>query len=71
MSTKEKEPERIRLSDLQNFSGKDGDGKGLACRKCGCRHFRVVYTRPGPDTIRRLRECRHCGRRVMTTERSQ
>jgi hypothetical protein len=66
MSTKEKEPERIRLSDLQK---KDGDGKGLACRKCGCCHFRVVYTRPALGAIRRLRECRHCGRRVMTTER--
>ena len=21
---------------------------GLVCPHCGCRHFRVVYTRPGP-----------------------
>lgn len=44
--------------------------KGLVCRTCGCRHFEVIYTRPGPDNkIIRRRECRHCGKRVTTSER--
>ena len=43
---------------------------GLACRNCGCRHWLVVYTRPGPmGSIRRRRQCRHCGLRVTTIER--
>ena len=44
--------------------------KGLVCPACGCRHFEVVYTRATlTGTIRRRRQCRHCGRRVTTTER--
>jgi len=43
--------------------------KGLVCRTCGCRHFRVLYTRPawGGRLLRR-RACRHCGRRITTYE---
>ena len=57
--------ERLRLSDLQ------GKGEqGLVCRQCGCRHFYTVYTRPKPGRILRLKECRHCGRRMVTRERA-
>jgi len=47
------------------------DQRGLVCRQCGCRHFRVIYTRPawGGRLVRR-RECRHCGRRMTTWEKS-
>jgi len=43
--------------------------RGLVCPRCGCGHFRVIYTRPthGGRIIRR-RECRNCGRRVLTAE---
>ena len=43
--------------------------RGIFCPKCGCAHFRVIYTRRshGGKIIRR-RECRHCGRRVTTHE---
>ena len=41
---------------------------GLECPKCGCRHFRVIYTRPRKGHIVRLKECRYCGRRVLTRE---
>ena len=43
------------------------DQRGLECRKCGCKHFRVIYTRPalGGRLVRR-RECRHCGKRFTT-----
>jgi len=43
--------------------------RGLECPRCGCRHFRVLYTRRawGGRILRRC-ECRHCGRRVTTYE---
>lgn len=45
--------------------------KGLSCPSCGCRHLPVVKTRPGwGGRIMRVRECRHCGRRLTTFERS-
>jgi transcriptional regulator NrdR family protein len=45
--------------------------RGLECRHCGCKDFRVVYTRPTwGGRIARRRECRHCGRRMTTWERA-
>ena len=45
--------------------------RGLRCPRCGCGHFHVVYTRAAAGgAIRRRRECRHCGRRLTTTERA-
>jgi len=42
---------------------------GIVCPKYGCRHFRAVYTRHARGgKIVRNRECRHCGRRVITYE---
>jgi DNA-directed RNA polymerase subunit RPC12/RpoP len=44
---------------------------GLACRHCGGKHFRVVYTRPSwGGRIMRRRACRNCGKRMTTWERS-
>lgn len=45
--------------------------RGLQCPRCGCGHFRVLYTRPawGGRLLRR-RECRHCGRRMTTYEQT-
>ncbi len=43
-------------------------GVGLRCRRCGCRHFLVVYTRHGKDVIVRRRACRNCGWRCTTRE---
>jgi DNA-directed RNA polymerase subunit RPC12/RpoP len=47
------------------------DQRGLVCRYCGCKHLRVIYTRPawGGRIVRR-RECRHCGKRLTTWEKS-
>jgi len=43
---------------------------GIMCPRCGCRHFEVYDTRPAPGgRIRRRRECRHCGRRIVTHEK--
>lgn len=43
--------------------------RGLVCPRCGCEHFRVIYTRrTWGGRIKRNRECRHCGRRAITYE---
>jgi len=45
------------------------NARGLACRHCGCGHFRVIYSRPMREKqIIRRRECRHCGKRMTTLE---
>ena len=50
---------------------KAADQKGLVCRHCGCRHFRVVYTRRAwGGRIMRRRECRYCGKRMTTREKA-
>ena len=52
---------------VRRSPGEDGSLAKGACRRCGCKHFRVVCTRPtwgGP--IMRRRECRHCGKRMTT-----
>ena len=51
-------------------TGLDADG-GLTCRKCGCRHFAVRYTRQSDNGIKRVRECRHCGHIITTIEREK
>jgi transcriptional regulator NrdR family protein len=42
---------------------------GLECPDCGCRDFRTVRTTRKADHVQRVRQCRHCGRRVVTWER--
>lgn len=51
-----------------HLSPSDPKKLGLACPRCGCQHLPVIYTRRKPGYILRLRECRHCGRRVRTRE---
>jgi rRNA maturation endonuclease Nob1 len=47
------------------------DKRGLECRCCGCKQFRVIYTRAALGSrIMPRRECRHCGGRVATWERA-
>ena len=49
---------------------KTQENMGLECRQCGCKHFRVLYTRSAwGGRIKRRRECRHCGRRITTWEK--
>ncbi|HOQ06017.1 MAG TPA: hypothetical protein PKY88_12485 [Anaerohalosphaeraceae bacterium] len=43
--------------------------KGLVCKACGGRKFKVLYTRPAHDSrLMRRRQCRNCGRRFTTWE---
>ena len=45
--------------------------RGLECPRCGCGHFRVLYTRRAVrGRLLRRRECRYCGRRITTYEHS-
>ncbi len=51
-------------------SKREDETVGLTCYHCGCRHFRVIYTRPiRGGKIMRRRECRNCGRRRTTVEK--
>ncbi len=50
-------------------SSKPAEPRGLVCPRCGCRHLPVIYTRHRPGHVLRMRECRHCGRRIPTRER--
>jgi hypothetical protein len=62
------DPVNTRVEGATGLS--DANRRGLECRRCGCRHFEVVYTRPCPGgRILRRRECRHCGKRIVTWER--
>lgn len=45
--------------------------RGLSCPRCGCDHLPVLYTRQKLGHILRVRQCRHCGRRITTRERQQ
>ncbi len=42
---------------------------GIECRKCGCRHWFVLWKRAKPGYAWRRLECRHCGHRITTQER--
>jgi hypothetical protein len=53
------------------FSNKfNRDERGICCRACGCRHFKVSGTKPVVGKIRRLRVCRNpnCGHTTVTFE---
>lgn len=42
---------------------------GIRCPQCGCRHFYTTHTEPLRDgRIRRRKECRYCGRKIVTFE---
>ncbi|HOM77549.1 MAG TPA: hypothetical protein PLE88_13630 [Anaerohalosphaeraceae bacterium] len=43
--------------------------KGLVCKACGGRKFKVIYTRAAHDgRLMRRRQCCRCGRRFTTWE---
>jgi len=46
----------------------DDRSPGLVCPRCWCAHLPVVYTRERDGYVQRVRECRHCGRRMVTRE---
>jgi hypothetical protein len=60
--------EIIMIETLSNVDSQEED-RGLRCRKCRCRQFRVIYTRAarGSKLVRR-RECNRCKARITTWE---
>ena len=36
-----------------------------ACPVCGCRHFDMVRTEKVGASVRRVRQCRYCGRETV------
>ena len=44
------------------------NSEGIACPKCGCRHLEYSYGKDAPAERMRVKRCRHCGTRVMTSE---
>ena len=52
-----------------NQAGSQQTDRGIECSRCGCRHFYTTHTEPLRDgRIRRRKECRHCGRKIVTYE---
>jgi hypothetical protein len=48
----------------------EGDRRGLTCRHCGGRKFRVIYVRRTlGNALMRRRACWNCGARITTKER--
>lgn len=42
---------------------------GISCPVCGCRDLRTTHTlKARGGRIKRYRQCRHCGRRLVTFE---
>lgn len=58
------------MGEAVNQAGGEGDPKRLRCRKCGCEHLPVLYTRHVKGAVVRVRECRHCGTRLRTREQA-
>ena len=62
-------PEPETMAEAGEVLQPSDEAVGLECRRCGCQHFFVIYTRPAPrGRIQRRRECRHCGARITTYE---
>jgi len=61
--------QRIRKKRIAKPAAETPQPEGLECPACGCRHLPVLYTRRHPRRIKRVRECRNCGRRVTSFER--
>ncbi len=70
METKRVVTLRQLAAEAAEIAAKEGQAVGLVCRRCGCRDFRVYYTRgTRSGTIVRRRVCRHCGTMRTTIEK--
>jgi len=57
------------MKNQQPDNPQPGPAEGLICPQCHCAHLPVVYTRHQGSRVKRLRECRNCGKRITTYER--
>lgn len=71
----EQEDKRRSLSEVYGGAAKqkrkEVEVKGIRCPNCHCRDWRVGYTRPSENRIRRVRICRNCGKKLITFEIAQ
>jgi len=42
---------------------------GIACEKCGCKHWFTKRTLGKEGEVRRYKTCRNCGKKTRTVER--
>ena len=56
-------------NDDEKFAHRKPASGGIACKKCGCKHCPVNFTRHGDQFTRRNRTCRNCGNTFNTYER--
>ncbi|MFN7590384.1 MAG: hypothetical protein ACK501_05955 [Planctomycetota bacterium] len=60
----------MTMAETKKKPEQQTDDRGIECRACGCGHFYVLETRSTwGRRIRRMRECRTCGKRVTTYEK--
>jgi DNA-directed RNA polymerase subunit RPC12/RpoP len=45
-------------------------GSGISCPTCGCRDLRVYRSSQGHAVMVRYKQCRHCGRKILTSTES-
>jgi len=58
------------MNEARANKQKPDEQPGLVCPKSGRCDFRVIYTRRAcGGKVVRSRECRHCGKRVITYQR--
>lgn len=57
------------MADVVAKPTKPTKPRGISCPVCGCRDLPVYYTRERESGIMRVRQCRHCGRKIVTHER--
>lgn len=57
------------LMTAERDTSKDKPPVGILCPQCGCRHMLAIQSNPKPkQTKLRYRECRQCGKRILTKE---
>lgn len=44
---------------------------GIGCPQCGCCHWYTLKTSHVGTHVKRLKQCRHCGHKVVTRERME
>jgi len=59
----------MSMGEPEHESDQPPEEYPVECRKCGCRHCPVLYTRPRGKGIVRKRRCRNCGHEFFTVER--
>jgi uncharacterized protein YlaI len=63
-----KNKSRKTLQQMQAESMTQDESGLLVCDKCGCMDFRTYATKQLSIGVQRYRQCRNCGRKVVTLQ---